>query len=156
MSEERRTLRKRRHLVNLQITFVSWCLELAMGLLILLRMFIFWATGMEMVYVQHYLRYLDCVLNFIAIPSIYVINNEVTKRIIVLENWFQGIRNVLGRYNRVEPPTNSVPMAARTIQQKDQSTVNKNSGKNSQPSQQPSQASGNSCYYIGAAGGQSQ
>ena len=45
LSEERRTLRKRRHLVNLQMTFVSWCLEFAMGLLILLRMFIFWATG---------------------------------------------------------------------------------------------------------------
>ena len=42
-------------------------------------------------------------LNFVFIPSIFVINNKVTKSIIVLENWYQGLQNVLGRYNPVEP-----------------------------------------------------
>ena len=45
-------------------------------------------------------------INFIAIPSIYVINNDATKSIIVMENWFQGIRNVLGRYDRTHPEDN--------------------------------------------------
>ena len=40
------------------------------------------------------IRLVNWIIGFIIIPCTYVLNREVTKQIIVLENWIAGIRSV--------------------------------------------------------------
>ena len=41
----------------------------------------------------HLMRLAGWVLGFVIIPFIYILNREVTKQIIVLENWYEGIKS---------------------------------------------------------------
>ena len=42
-------------------------------------------------------------MTFVIIPIVFLMNDEETKGIIAEENWYQGIRHMLGIYKRVAP-----------------------------------------------------
>ena len=44
------------------------------------------------------LHYVDAIVMFVLIPFVYLMNDEDTKRIILEEDWYEGIRHVLGIY----------------------------------------------------------
>ena len=50
------------------------------------------------------------ILIYVIVPSTYIMNREVTKQIIILEDWFQGIKSIFFERNEIEPnPENIAP-----------------------------------------------
>ena len=49
------------------------------------------------------LHFIDAIVMFLVIPFLHLLNDEDTKGIIFEENWYQGIRHMLGIYNEKEP-----------------------------------------------------
>ena len=45
---------------------------------------------------NHYM--IDAIIMFLIIPLTHLLNDEDTKQIIMEENWFQGIKYLLGLY----------------------------------------------------------
>ena len=48
------------------------------------------------------MHYIDAIVMFVVIPFVHLTNNDDTKVIILEENWYQGIRHVLGVYKEPE------------------------------------------------------
>ena len=48
-------------------------------------------------------HYPDAILMFVVIPFVHLMNDEETKGIIAEENWYQGVRHMLGIQNQVSP-----------------------------------------------------
>ena len=44
------------------------------------------------------LHYPDAIIIFVVIPFVHLMNDEDTKIVILEENWYQGIRHMLGIY----------------------------------------------------------
>jgi hypothetical protein len=44
------------------------------------------------------LHYIDAIVMFVLIPFVHLTNDEDTKIIILEENWYQGLRHMLGVY----------------------------------------------------------
>ena len=49
------------------------------------------------------LHYPDCIITFLIIPAVYVINDEETRGVIADENWYRGFRHMLGIRNEIIP-----------------------------------------------------
>ena len=86
-------MRRRTNSINIKITFLSYILECISGMFIIvvgvLRMNEFVSITMT-----HWMNLVDVLLYFVIIPCTYVLNREVTKRIILMENWYQGIKSI--------------------------------------------------------------
>ena len=48
-------------------------------------------------------HFIDAIIMFLIIPFLHLMNDEDTKTIIFEENWYQGIRHMLGIYNEKVP-----------------------------------------------------
>ena len=53
----------------------------------------------------HNLHYPDCIIMNLIIPFVYLMNDEETKGIIAEENWYQGIKHMLGLYKDSQETT---------------------------------------------------
>jgi hypothetical protein len=51
----------------------------------------------------HNIHFIDAIIMFVVIPFVHLMNDEETKAIIAEENWYQGIRHMLGIYNKKVP-----------------------------------------------------
>jgi hypothetical protein len=49
------------------------------------------------------LHFVDAIIMFLVIPFLHLMNDEDTKGIILEENWYQGIRHMIGIYNEKVP-----------------------------------------------------
>jgi hypothetical protein len=49
------------------------------------------------------LHFIDAIIMFLVIPFLHLMNDEDTKVIIFEENWYQGIKHMLGIYNAKLP-----------------------------------------------------
>lgn len=90
-------MRRRRQTVNIQITFLSWVLEFIAGNLII-TVAIWGNKRFHQLY-----KLLDICLGFVVIPCTFILNRDVTKRIIVLGNWYQGLRSIFVANGQVAP-----------------------------------------------------
>ena len=87
LSEGAKRFRRQTVSVNIKITFLSWAMECVEGLSVIL----IWVLGGEK---SHSISYIVVpLISFVAIPCTYILNRETTKQIIVLENWFKGLRS---------------------------------------------------------------
>ena len=87
LSEGARRYRRQTVSVNIKITFLSWAMECVEGFTIIL----IWLLGGEK---SHSISGVVVpLISFVAIPCTYILNRETTKQIIVLENWFKGMRS---------------------------------------------------------------
>ena len=63
----------------------------------------------------HWAYLIDVSLVFVVIPCTYVLNREVTKQIIVVGNWYQGIKSVFcskrQSNNQVNPMNDNIPIS---------------------------------------------
>ena len=50
-------------------------------------------------------HFIDAIIMFLVIPFLHLMNDEDTKAIIYEENWYQGIRHMLGIYTEAEHAT---------------------------------------------------
>jgi hypothetical protein len=51
----------------------------------------------------HNIHVIDAIIMFVVIPFLHLMNDEETKAIIVEENWYEGIRHMLGIYKKKVP-----------------------------------------------------
>ena len=56
------------------------------------------------------LHYPDIILMFVLIPFLHLMNDEETKAIIAEQNWYHGLRHMLGIYTPVVPISPQVPI----------------------------------------------
>ena len=91
LSEDAKQRRRRTNAVNIQMTIFAWSLEFVTGLVNL-------AIGIKIHHPESNIDFITCMvlfdgfLNFIIIPSSYIMNNEVLKTAIMAEGWYQIIR----------------------------------------------------------------
>ena len=87
---------QKRSLISFQMCFTAWVYEsVAVIFQVLVPLFNY--IGISNVY------YSDVILSFVVIPSVYLMNNDDTKQIILNENWYQGLRHMLGIYTQILP-----------------------------------------------------
>ena len=88
------------------MTIFSWSLEFITGLVIT-----YWninihnpETNTDLI---AFMVIFDALLNFIIIPSSYILNNEVIKKIIMAEGWCKILRGRM-KLNKIDPDRNSI------------------------------------------------
>ena len=111
LSDEVRKTRRQRISVNIYISFLSWLLEFIIGFLLITRyLYTTYIAGEDFEYDFRWYRLLHSFILFIVLPCTYIINTEKTKEIIVLQNWYKGIRSILlpsvqvGPAGELDPP----------------------------------------------------
>ena len=107
LSNEIRRTRRQRINVNIYISFLSWVLEFLLGVF----NFTVYILSEHVVLYTHWFRLLDSFMLFIILPCTYIINSEKTKEIIVLQNWYKGIRSILLPRVQVGPAAGPDPPA---------------------------------------------
>ena len=111
LSNEFRRMSRQRISVNIYISFLSWVLEFIVGFLwisLVIAQYIFWE---DVDFVHRWHRLLDASMLIIILPCSYIINSEKTKEIIVLQNWYQGIRSIFLPNIQVAPAGEPDPPA---------------------------------------------
>jgi hypothetical protein len=96
LSEESYFRGKKRSLISLQMCFMGWLYELLSTVSTLITPFLH-KHGIPNVH------FIDAIIMFLVIPFLHLLNDEDTKGIIFRENWYQGIRHMLGIYNEKVP-----------------------------------------------------
>ena len=92
--------RRRTHLVNIQISVITWSAEFLTGILMLVSFLL--PHSMTVVII---LGFFDIILSFVLIPSVYILNTEVVKAIFIRNGWLRSIRSHFVS-NRVQPAPN--------------------------------------------------
>ena len=78
-----------RSIVSLQMCYMGWSYELLANVFIVLSPTLH-KYGMPNVYM------VDAIVMFVVIPFVHLMNDEKTKGIISEENWYQGLRHMIG------------------------------------------------------------
>ena len=82
---------KKRSLISLKMCCMSWMIEL-----IAITSAILSPRLVKLGFSN--LHYIDAIIMFVVIPFAHLMNDEDTKLIILQENWYQGLRHMLGVY----------------------------------------------------------
>ena len=88
--------REKRRIVSLKICYMGWVYE-TLGIISTVLTPTLRNLGF------HNLHFPDVILMFVVIPFLHLMNDEDTKTIITEQNWYQGLRHMLGIYNQVAP-----------------------------------------------------
>ena len=88
LSEDNKRFRQKNLSVNIKIACFTWLLEFSVGVSVI----IFWLLAGK--HHQNLLRLINSIIIFIILPLAYILNREVTKQIIVMENWLAGVRSI--------------------------------------------------------------
>ena len=96
---------EKRSLVSLQVCYTGWLLEYiaiaSTAIAILLSLFDISIPN---------IHFLDAVITSIVIPFIHILNDEITKGIILEHGWIKGISYVLGMYVPPEKEKQRIPL----------------------------------------------
>ena len=101
LSEESKRKRQRSNAINIQITFMTWLFEFTAGILCAVVYFI------DSKVASRWIGFIDITLNFLLIPSSYIINHDVNKALILAHGWIQGFRRMFNHENHNEQPHNN-------------------------------------------------
>jgi hypothetical protein len=110
LSEDSKLKRRRIGKVNIQMTAISWLLELFTGL-VAMGITIHSQNPESDIDFIACIIIIDACLNFILIPSSYLLNNEVNKTMIIAGGWCRIFRRRVQRSNKVNPAPNNVERA---------------------------------------------
>ena len=111
LSEESKIKRHRTKIINLQMTIISWALEFVTGLTSLIYLVGYWLSAVNVVVDFDYSMrilfvFLPVVLNFIIIPSSYLLHTEICKAFVIAHGWCRGFTNIFFR-ERITPLQNA-------------------------------------------------
>ena len=98
LSEDAKCKRRRKHTIGIQITVISWFLELIGGCIIITRFLIFQNEDDEDEWTDRILALSDIFVCLIPIPLSYLLNDEAIKLAIQAKGWIRFLR----RPNRIE------------------------------------------------------
>ena len=71
----------------------------------------------------HNVYFTDAILKFVVIPFLYLLNDEKTKEIIYEENWYQGIRFVVGIYTKSLDNNKNNENSQNVVQERPQNII---------------------------------
>ena len=99
LSEESRIKRHRKTTINLQMTVISWSLEFVAGLTSLIMLVRYLLPAGNLVIdsysqTRYFIILLPMFLNFIIIPSSYLLNTEICKTFIIAQGWCKWFTNI--------------------------------------------------------------
>ena len=97
LSGQMRKMRQRTLMVNIKIQVLTWVLEFIAGNSVAV---IFLSERKDAL---KWVPLMDALMLYILIPSTYVINRDITKQIIILNDWYRGIKSVFGFGGKVGP-----------------------------------------------------
>ena len=109
LSEESKIKRHRTKTINLQMTFISWLLEFVAGLSSLLILASHLSPARHFIidsYGRLLLFFFPVFLNFIMIPSSYLLNTEICKTFIIAQGWWKWFKNIVSPESTT-PPQNA-------------------------------------------------
>ena len=89
LSDEQHKDGKKRRLTNIQICFMGWVYESTGNVFTIITPELH-TLGM------HCLHYPDAIMMFVLFPLLHLMNDEDTKTVITDENYYQGLRHMLG------------------------------------------------------------
>ena len=89
LSENNKRFRQKNLSVNIKIAFITWILEFSVGMGVL----IYWFFVGNNEYLN-FLRLFNWTIYLIILPFMCILNREVTKTIISMENWVTGIHSI--------------------------------------------------------------
>ena len=92
LSEESKSYRRKRTNTNIQITSMCWLFEFAAGLIAFVTQYLM--TSLPNVVIKAIFSLLGMLLDFIIIPSFYLLNTDVCKTAITLNGWFKSIQTL--------------------------------------------------------------
>ena len=100
LSEANYEYGKKRSIISMKMCGLSWCIELVSSscFVLVLTFAIFGPISFNRARLT-YIHYFDCVCMSVIIPLVHLLNNEDTKGVIATENWYQGLRHMLGVHN---------------------------------------------------------
>ena len=113
LSEDSKIKRRRRNKVNLQMTVFSWSLEFITGLVLL-------SINIKIHNPETNVDFITCMvifdafLNFIIIPSSYILNNEVLKKFIMAEGWCKFFK-CRRKTTKIDPDRNAAEVNDRAV-----------------------------------------
>lgn len=89
---------------------MTWLLEFSAGILCAVVYFI------DNMVASRWIGFSDITLNFLLIPSMYIINHDVNKALILAHGWIHGFRRMFSHENHNELPHNNENVAANENQ----------------------------------------
>ena len=89
---------------------MTWLLEFSAGILCAVVYFI------DNKVASRWIGFSDITLNFLLIPSMYIINHDVNKALILAHGWIHGFRRMFSHENHDELPHNNENVAANENQ----------------------------------------
>ena len=92
LSEDAKCKRRRKHTIGIQITVISWFLELVGGCIIISRFLIFQKEDDEDEWTDRILALSDIFVCLIPIPLSYLLNDEAIKLAIHAKGWISLLR----------------------------------------------------------------
>ena len=100
LSEANYEYGKKRSLISMKMCGLSWFIELVCtsSFVLIIAFAIFGPISSNRARLT-YIHYLDCICMSVIIPLVHLLNNEETKGVIATENWYQGLRHILGIHN---------------------------------------------------------
>ena len=101
LSEEVKVKRHRQKTINLQMTLISWSLEFVTCLVGMLQL----VNHIRLANQFLHLALLSIVLNFVIIPSTYLLHTEICKTFVIAQGWWKSFRTLFSS-NRVAPAQN--------------------------------------------------
>ena len=105
LSKESVLKRRRRHNIGIQITAMSWLLEFLASIVSLLRYCIM-GTGKNSEWIDRLSQLLVLFISYILVPGSYLLNDEVTKLLIVANGWTKFFRNNVAKCGQRREPSN--------------------------------------------------
>ena len=94
LSKESILKRRRKNIIGMQITAISWMLEFLASNLVLVR-FWGWQTSMNTEWTDRIIFLFILVVNIILIPGSYMLNDEAMKLLILANSWTSVFRSNL-------------------------------------------------------------
>ena len=82
------------------MSVITWSIEFLTGCLFVVLVFLINNTTIIIV-----LGFFDCTLSFLVTPSVYILNTEVTKALIIANGWFRSFRTLVFP-KRIHPAAN--------------------------------------------------
>ena len=85
-----------RTMVSLKLCFYS-CLYELLGTVITVVTPTLYSLGI------HHQYYVDAIMMFLVIPFLHLMNDEITKAVIVEQGWYQGVKYMAGYHDQAAP-----------------------------------------------------
>ena len=100
LNDESKLRRSHTRTINIQVSVITWSIEFLTGCVFMVLCLV-----INNIAILGVLVFFDGTLSFLVIPSVYILNTEVTKALIIANGWIRSFRSLVSS-NRIHPAAN--------------------------------------------------